>query len=340
MRLNLPYPRLRLLIEQANPRPRGRRDTHGDADVAAAYLWAEMHGQPTYWACSRKAYPPGCRFTPPSASTLSRRLRKVPVRELLARVRLALLDADDAPPVLPLKVVDAKPLAVGNSSGDRDARRGKAGGGGRGPNGRGYKLCVLVSNGLVRTWTLSGLNENDQVLAAGLIPRLPAVAGEGGWGYVVADNGFDGNPLYVAAAGRQHLWVAPPRAGNRGVRDARRNSPERTRSLDHSDSPLWHACGQRRTMGRQLMRDRGGIERLLGHATLLGLGPLPPWVRTPHRVAMHVEAQLIFHTLRVLESHRQRRQAQPGPRQDPPPPLKLPPPRPLLFLPAPTQLDS
>jgi hypothetical protein len=330
MRLNLSYRQLRGLIEQANPAPRTGRQTHADVDVALAYLWAEMHEQPTYWASSRKAYPIGCRFVPPSAATLSRRLGRVPVRSLIARVRGVLLESPDAPPVRALKIIDSKPLTVGNSSSDRAARRGRAAGSGRGATARGYKICTVVSGDLVRPWVLGGLNDNDQTLAAELIPQLSKLDSRG-WGYVTADNGFDGNRLYVAAAGQGHVWVAPPRRSNRGVRDAQRNSSERLRSLDLSDTPLRHAgpAAEHATMGSRLRRDRATIEPMLGHATMLGLRSPPPWVRTPKRVALHVEAKLIFHTYRVLELHRQRRLKA----QSPAPPL--PPKQSLPMLPVP-----
>lgn len=294
MKANLSYSRLREIIDQALPLLRRRHQTFSDGEIVLAYLWAKLERQPTYWAANAKAYPPGCRFMPPTASTLSRRLRTVPVIELLSRVRRTLADRL---PALPLKVVDSCPLTVGNASGDPDARRGYGGGG----RARGYKLCVLASGGLVREWSLSGMNENDQTLAAKVAPTLGRISPHG-WGYVSGDNGFDGNPLHVAIARQGHVLVAPPRKANRGKRDKRRSSAERIRGLDLSDSPLRHA-GVRETMGRNVMRARGQIERLLGHATALGLGHLPMWTRTPHRVALHVEAMLIFHTHRVLELH-------------------------------------
>jgi hypothetical protein len=304
MKANISYRELRQLIRQGNPHPKSARHTYGDDDIATAYLWAELHRQPAYWAATRRAYPPGCRFDPPSSSLISRRLRTVPVIELIARIRPALADEI---PASPMKLLDSRPLMVGNASNDRDATRGYGAGG----KARGYKLGVISCAGLIRDWSFSGMNTNDQTLAAPLIARLGQAeahmekAGQDGWGYVVADNGFDGNPLHIAAGAAGHVLVTPPRRSNRGVRDARRNSPERMRALDLSDSPLRHA-GIRGTMGDGLMRARVGIEHQLGHATMLGLGPLPPWVRTPHRVALHIEAQLIFHTHRVLELRRMR----------------------------------
>jgi len=122
----------------------------------------------------------------------------------------------------------------------------------------------------------------------------------GGWGYVVGDNGFDGNDLYDRAAAHNHLWVAPPRASNRNLRDARRNSPLRIRALDHSDSPL-HYAGVHQTFGSGLLRQRRTIEAIFGHSNHLGLGALPPWIRRKHRVRRHVACQLLLLTMRQLQ---------------------------------------
>jgi hypothetical protein len=291
MRANLSYRDLKQLIQQARPFPRQGRQTHGDEDIALAFLWARLNVQPTYWAADRSAYPPAAAFDPPSASTLSRRLRRVPVIELLDRVQLRLAEQI---PATPMKLMDCRPLTVGNASGDRDATRGY----GAGARCRGYKFCALSSNHVVRQWTITSMNENDQKPGLKLLSELP----EDSWGYVVADNGFDGNPLHAQAGRNNHVLVVPPRAANRGVRDAKRNTTERIRGLDLSDSPLRHA-GVKRTFGSKLMHDRGEVERMLGHGTFLGLGPLPPWVRGPRRVASHVQAMLIFATHRRIEVH-------------------------------------
>jgi Transposase DDE domain len=291
MRANSIYCRLRQLFHQASS-PRRSCEHHSDGDIAFVLLWAEVHRRPVYWACRRSAYPPGARFKPPSSSTLSRRGSEQPVLELIEQTRLRLID--QLPPS-PLKLIDSRPLTVGHASGDAQARRGRA----AGAMARGYKLCLIAAGGVVRAWTIDSLNVNDQVLAERLIPTL-GQSWSGGWGYVAADNGFDGNALYAQAALYNHLWLAPPRQSNRGVRDAKRNTPQRLRALDHSDSPLRHA-GVRSTFGSQLMQLRGDIERLFGHSAQLGLGPLPHWIRTPQRVRRHVTCQLLLLTLRQLE---------------------------------------
>jgi hypothetical protein len=176
MRANLSYRELKQLIAQASFRAASVFETYSDEDIALTYLWAQLHEQPSNWACQKKVWPPGSRFTPPSQSCLSRRLRTVKVIELMGRVRGEMIREQPSPP---LKLIDCRPLETGNSSHDRDSRRGRS----AGYKGRGYKLCVVVSGGLVRSWTLGSLNENDQVLAARLMPGLSSISPQG-WGYL------------------------------------------------------------------------------------------------------------------------------------------------------------
>lgn len=75
------------------------------------------------------------------------------------------------------------------------------------------------------------------------------------------------------------------------MRDARRNRPERLRALDLLHSPLKH-CGLVSEFGRDLYAYRQRIESAFGGLTFAGLGPLPPWVRGPRRVALWTAATL------------------------------------------------
>ena len=63
------------------------------------------------------------------------------------------------------------------------------------------------------------------------------------------------------------------------------------------------------TEGRMLIAVRTGIERSFGNITSFagGLGPLPAWVRRPHRVALWVAAKLIIDATRRI-ALQQRRQ--------------------------------
>lgn len=281
------------LVDQLSPHGRGKRQQFADAVVVKVFFFSAHRDRPVVWACDEQNWPPSLMAaaagaTLPSQATMSRRLKTVGVRQLIERVQLKL--AETLGEQAMVKVIDSKPLKVGSYSKDRDAKRGRA----AGEMARGYKLHALTANKAFRFWTLTGMNESDQKAAAELVPRL------WDWGYLSADNGYDGNPLYRQASELNHQLVAPPRPSNAHVRDVRRNSAERIRSLDLCADPL-KACGVHDTFGRSLMRERGQIERNFGNAAMNGLYAPPPWVRTPHRVAIWVAAKLIQRMMRQIE---------------------------------------
>jgi len=168
MQANSFYRHLRLLLDQV-ARPRGCRQTFSDADIAFALLWAEHHRRPVSWACRRDSYPPAARLNVPSPTTLSRRGNSHAVLRLIESARQHLVAQVQASP---LKLIDSRPLVIGNASADPDARRGRA----VREMARGYKLCTIVSGGVVRAWTIDSLNRNDQDLAPSRIGAADAHA--------------------------------------------------------------------------------------------------------------------------------------------------------------------
>ena len=127
------------------------------------------------------------------------------------------------------------------------------------------------------------------------------VGGASAWGYVGGDNAYDANPVYrCAAASANHQLIAPPRKANAQVRDVRRNSGERIRSLDVFADPLRH-CGLGRNFGLIVFGQRRQVERNFGNAAMDGLGSPPPWVRRPHRVAAWTAAKLAQRMMRQVE---------------------------------------
>jgi len=223
----------------------------------------------------------------PSQPTLSRRLRTVGVLQLIEQVQCRLAEAlGDSR----LKVIDSKPLCTGSYSKDKDARPGRA----AGRMAKGYKLHAITAACSFVHWTLLPMNEHDQIGAAMLLPRLKD------YGYLSGDNAYDANTLYQQAAAMNHQLIAPPQKARAHVRDLRRNRPERIRSLDLCADPLQH-CGRPDDFARAIRSGRVQIERNFGNAAMSGLWGLPPWVRTPHRVAVWVAAKLILRMLRQLE---------------------------------------
>jgi hypothetical protein len=293
------YRRVCRLVDQLCPHGRRPRQQFSDAVVVMVFPYATYSDRAVSWAC-RAAHWPDERlrhatvgFGPlPSRSTMSTRLRTVGVLQLLDRVRAALAERLGRGEVV--KAIDAKPLRVGRYTKDRDAKRGRAG---PGEMARGYKLHAVTAADAFACWTVLPMNANDQVAAAVLLPRLGEQAP---WGYVGADNGYDANPVYRAAAAANHQLIAPPRRGNAHVRDVRRNTPQRIRSLDICANPLGH-CGLGESFGLGLLRRRKQVERNFGHLVMDGLHAPPAWVRTPHRVAAWVAAKLVQRMARQLE---------------------------------------
>jgi len=288
------YRRVCRLVDQASPHGRRNRQLFADRVIVKVYFWSTQCDRPVSWACVEENWPEDLReecvgLMLPSQPTMSRRLRSVGVRQLMERVGAMLAEQLEDNVV---KSIDSKPLKVGNYSHDRDARRGH----GAGEKARGYKLHALTCGKAFKFWTLTGMNSNDQIGAAMLVPRLGAHQ----WGYLAADNGYDANAVHRLAASVNHQLIAPPRASNGAVRDTRRNCAERIRALDVCADPLRHA-GVARSFGRSVLHQRTQIERNFGNATMDGLGSMPPWVRTPHRVAAWVAAKIIQRMARQLE---------------------------------------
>jgi len=295
------YRRMCRVVDQVSPHGRRDRQQFADRVIVKVYLYATLRDRPVRYACDPANWDAALRHelvgaALPSQPTMSRRLRTVGVLQAVERA-LRLLGEDGGADAALVKAIDSKPLRVGAYSKDADALRGRA----AGEQGRGYKLHTCRARGrFVGRMLITPLNTNDQVAAVALIPHLA------GGGYLPADNGYDANAVHEAAAAHGHQLVAPPRASNVGVYDARRNAPQRLRSLEMLDPALHPADrggggGGGESFGQGLMRQRRSIERGFGHAAHQGLFAPPPWVRRPHRVAVWAAAKLIQTMVRQRE---------------------------------------
>jgi hypothetical protein len=275
----------RLIHATPHP-PRRPRELHDDRWVVLVHLWGVVHDRGQSWACDPENWPDDLDRPLISQSRLSRRLRTVGVQQLVER----LLSAASALFHTPLaKAIDSKPLTVGAYSKDADADKGRLA---DGQFGRGYRLHAVMHGRIVRHWTLLPLSEHDAVGAAALLPRLD------GGGYVVGDNAYDSNDNHALAAAANHQLVAPARACNRDVRDARHNRPERLRALDMLHGPL-EKCGVPSAFGRRLYDGRQRIESGFGGLASSGLGALPPFARGARRVALWAAGKLLAFTCRT-----------------------------------------
>lgn len=255
------------------------RGLYRNWEIVVVFFWAVVHDRPVVWACQPWNWHSRPPKYLPSQSTMSRRMRSEEVQKLMQAVE-AHLGANVQQ--WWVQRMDSKPLPVGSHSKDRDARLGRAGRG----FARGYKLHAIWGPAPLPTcWRIEPMNVGDAPAARKLIAHL------NGGGYLVGDKQYDSNPLHAAAAQAGYQLVAPQKRRGRSL-GHRPHHPARLRALALSRQPL----------GKALMDYRDQIERLFGTLTCTsaGLGPLPAWVRRPHRVRLWVQAKLILNALRSL----------------------------------------
>jgi len=273
------YRRLAQFILQV-AHPRQKRTQFNDHLIILVLLWAYLHDRSVSWACDADNWPKELDHPLPSSATMSRRCRRLGVSQLLERVMQKLIDLF---PESIFNSIDSMPLRISHYSRDRDAKRGRA----AGDMARGYKLHAISNRGVIRHWLLTGMHCNDQTAAHDLLKNLS------GEGYVVADNGYDSNPVHASAQANGHQLIAPPRRNNSGVRDIRRNTAARLRALDVCDSPLMHA-GLNSDFGNGLLIGRKGIERDFSLLNFNGMHAPPPHVRRPRRVALWAAIKILI----------------------------------------------
>jgi hypothetical protein len=255
------------------PGPKGVR--FSDMWIALVHLWSVLSDRPLSWACRAKNWPEEfVHFTPPSPTTMSRRLQSTSVLSLLD---LALRRLNPPPASGTAHWVDGKPLAVGGATRDPDARAGR----GAGMMAKGYKLHAMVAcTDVLRGWAVEPLNVSEPKVALRFVPQLEGPC------YLVGDHLFDWRVLYDAAGERAvQLLVSPERNGS-PVPGVRHQSPYRLIGLKLAHQPR----------GQKLLRERFGIDRFFGQLGNSGggMGPLPNWVRRLHRVRRWVAGKLIW----------------------------------------------
>jgi hypothetical protein len=206
---------------------------------------------------------------------MSRRIRTVCIQQLLRTIEKAL--TENRPDYL-CRWIDAKPLPIGGSSGDRQAGYGQA----AGTKAKGYKLYAIAdaSKGFVH-WTVEPMQYNEARVAKALIPRLRQP------GYLIGDSAYDCNELYDIAASNDVQLIANKRYSQSKAIGHNRHSPHRLHAIEM----------KRRLFGAGLLNSRDEIDRMFGQLTTFacGLKPLPNWVRTKFRVENWVRGKMIFY---------------------------------------------
>lgn len=106
--------------------------------VLLVFFWAALHDRPVRWACRWRHWST-TTLRParlPSPATMSRRLRRVDTA-MLMRALVRRLRQDEDPQLL--APIDGKPLPIGGSGHDPEARCGR----GAGMWAKGYKLYAI-----------------------------------------------------------------------------------------------------------------------------------------------------------------------------------------------------
>lgn len=269
--------------------PMPTRFDFSDGDIVKIHYWAVLHDRPECWACQRRNWPIwDRRKTLPSPSTMSRRLRSRSVLRLLKDLERRVIAPKEAGLFW---IIDGKSMCIGGCSKDRQAGYGRAANG----KAKGYKIHAIVDpHGGVAAWRVAPMNKDERVMAERLIREAPIQ------GYLVADSNFDSNKLHqicddLSEERNPLQLVCRRRYGpNRGT-GHRPQTEGRLRSMRLTENPY-------PSFAKQMLHDRGGIERQFGNWTNWGGGLtcLPAWVRTHRRVHRWVQAKLVLTALKHL----------------------------------------
>jgi len=260
------------------------RHIHSDGLIVGVLLWSALNDRPVSWGCVRIHWPGPIRPPAlPSQACMSRRLRTLAVAAVLERSYGQL--RDQLPSGL-LKYIDAKPLPVGGCTKDTEALYGRA----ASCKARGYKLFALqdAAAGVADVWLLGAMNWSEQKVANVLLERLRGPA------LIIGDGEYDVSRLHDLAAAHDSALLTPPPPGR--SRGHHYQSPHRMNGLALARS----------SVGAVLLMARIGIEQAFGNLTSFGggLGPLPAWIRRPHRVVAWVAAKLLINLDRKIQLRR------------------------------------
>jgi hypothetical protein len=272
------------LNDLSHARRRPPKCQYSDRDIVCVLVWAILHDRPIDWACRRENWPYYDRTRRlPSGSTMSRRLRRDSIQQLLREILFLL--AVPVPKRLQTYLLDGKPLTISKHSSDPDAGFGYA----IGLKTRGYKLHYIADiPGNALDYLVLPLNISEQAAAKIMLRRLRLPEGA----ILLADANYDCNELYEIA-GRQDVQMVAARR----YTDAE--------GVGHH----WHS--QYRLRALELLEEDPDIleprRRIEGHFGTMGnviggLAPLPNTVRRLHRVERYVTVKLIIDAL-----HRRRR---------------------------------
>jgi hypothetical protein len=265
------------LLPPADP-SREKRLVYPRAVILLVVLWAAMHDRPVNWACRPWNWPLHRRpASLPDPSTVCRRRRSHDLERTVLFVmgRLADLAPDSA------VAMDGRPILVGAATKDVDASSGRA----VAAYGKGYKLHACINaSGMIVACDIQTLSVSEKTVARELIRMLPGCVER-----IVADGGYDSQPLHMLAHVHGLRFYAPLRQGRVG----QRHQPLRARMLRLTRVGVMTRL--------QHWRDR--VERAFAWMSNIsfGLKPIPAFVRGLPRVRQWILCKLtLYQTYRAL----------------------------------------
>jgi len=278
----------------------GRCPVYPNWLIVAMYLWSVCHDRCLSWACDRSHY--GGVFRPrgalPSISQFTRRTKTDSFQRILQLTHEQLM-RDDL--ISDSGYFDGKALTVGPFSRDRDAARGRVGGG----FAKGYKLHVYVTRRRrICVWSVMPLNVAEQSVALQLCDHLPAVARTWQPQLTLADSNYDSAPLHKRLAAEDRLLLTPLKAQQR-VHPMRGHHPVTLRQMGPARRAALAVWKHYSDLARYVLKERNNVEGTLSVlAVALGLDHLPPWVRTLPRVRRWVGGKIILYHARLAVHNR------------------------------------
>lgn len=279
----------------ARTRRSGPRFSYSIELVVRVYFFAVFHQAPLSWACVARHWPRDMRPAGlPSQSTLSRRTRDAAFDEFLEALGRRL---QGRPAARWIKRLDGRPVTVKPHSKDPDATWGR----GAGQAAKGYKLHAIWSGGCMpEVFEVAPLGVCEREVAKRLIPRLR------GEGYLLADRYYNDSTLFDLAAEHHHRFISARVRPDTGLGHCYQ-SPHRIDCIDLLEPGMARPC----RFGRDLLRQRGQIERDFGNLTSFGGGLIEPpaFVRRLSRVRRWVFAKLIINACRIRARQRKKSNA-------------------------------
>lgn len=275
------WPRLYHLVMDVGHTVRITDVTYQPHAILLVFFWAALHDRPVCWACDERNWTTTTLrpFQLPSASTLSRRLRRVDTA-LLMRAVVAEARARGDPRLI--ATIDAKPLPVGGATGDPEAGYGYA----AGVKAKGYKLyAVWDGRPAPEAYRVYPMNISENRVAEEMADELS------GGGYLLGDGEYDANGTFDAVGAAGYQLLAPREDPNAGL-GHHYQSPYRLRCIALMGT----------SFGREIYQLRGSIERKYGSLTSFGggLAPLPAWIRHEDRVWLWTSAKLVINAMRIV----------------------------------------